>query len=147
MCWVTSAILSCVRGACKFTNCSAVRFCTRSRGLNSATSIISSITCGTGSLTRVGMWFHSFVVANLCCRNGFQHRWCDFFAKGVGRALLGRRLAFPRPMGCCALAHIILLLERPEEVLAARRALFLPHQDGAFCSHRGSLRRRSRLVL
>ena len=34
-----------------------------------------------------------FVVANLCHRNGFQHRWCENFAKDVGRASLGRRLA------------------------------------------------------
>ena len=38
-----------------------------------------------------------FVVASLCRRNGFQHRWCKDFAKDVGRALLGRRLASPVP--------------------------------------------------
>ena len=58
-----------------------------------------------------------------CRRNGFQHRWCKGFAKDV---------ALPEPVGCCASAHIIKLLERPEEVRAARRALFLPHQEGSF---------------
>ena len=37
----------------------------------------------------------------------------EMFAKDVGRALLGRRLALPGPMGCCAFAHIIQLLECP----------------------------------
>ena len=65
-----------------------------------------------------------FVVASLCRRNGFQHRWVKDFAKDVGRGLLGRRMAFPESMGCCALAFMIRLLERPEEVRAAWRALF-----------------------
>ena len=34
-----------------------------------------------------------FIVANRSRRNGFQHRWRKDFAKDVGRALLGRRLA------------------------------------------------------
>ena len=50
------------------------------------------------------------------CRNGSQHGWRKDFAKDVGRALLGRRVALPGPMGCCALAYNIHLLERLEEV-------------------------------
>ena len=44
-----------------------------------------------------------FVVASLCRRDGFQHRWRKDFAKYVGRALLGRRLAFPGSLGFCGL--------------------------------------------
>ena len=94
-----------------------------------------------------------FVVANRCRRNGFQHRWCEKFAKDVGGAQKGRRLALRGPMGCCALAHIILLLTRPEEVRAAQRALSSSSRR-SLSSDRGSavlspvsLRRRSRLVL
>ena len=61
-----------------------------------------------------------FVVYNVCRRNGFQHRWCEKFGKDVGWTPLGRRLVLPGPMGCGALAHIIQLLERPEEGRAAR---------------------------
>ena len=32
-------------------------------------------------------------------------------------------------MGCCAFAHIILLLKHPEEVRASRRALFLSQEE------------------
>ena len=46
----------------------------------------------------------------------------------MGRALLGRRLALPGPTGQCAFAHSIHLLERPGEVRAAWRALFVPYQ-------------------
>ena len=94
-----------------------------------------------------------FVVANRCRRNGFQHRWCEKCAKDVGGAQKGRRLALRGPMGCCALAHIILLLTRPEEVRAAQRALSSSSRR-SLSSDRGSavlspvsLRRRSRLVL
>ena len=51
---------------------------------------------------------------------------------------MGRRLTLPGPMGCCEFARIIQLLERSREVWAARRALVLPHQEGALCSYRGS---------
>ena len=61
-----------------------------------------------------------FVIANRCRRNGLQHRWCEDFAKDVGRATWGRRLALPGPMGCCAHAHIIQRLKCPAEVRAAR---------------------------
>ena len=59
------------------------------------------------------------VVASLCRRNGFQHRWRKDFAKDVGRALLGRRLAFPGPIGCCGYAHSVQRLERSGEARAA----------------------------
>ena len=51
------------------------------------------------------------VAASPCRRNGLQHRWCEDFAKDVGRAPLGRRLALPGPLGCCAFAYIFQLLE------------------------------------
>ena len=73
-----------------------------------------------------------FGVASLCRRNGLQRK---DFAKVVGRALLGRRLAL---RWRCALAHIIELLECPGEVRAARRALCLPHQGGALRPFKGS---------
>ena len=60
------------------------------------------------------------------------------FAKDVGRALLGRRTAKASgPVGQCAPAHSVHLLERPEEVWAAWRALFLPYQEGAGGFERG----------
>ena len=90
-------------------------------------------------VTRVGIWFHSlslpaFVVAMASSIAGVK-----ICAKDVGRARLGRRLALLGPMGCGALAHIIQLLERPGEVGAAWRGHFLPHQEGALCSYRGSV--------
>ena len=60
------------------------------------------------------------------------------FAKSVEFSLLGRRLALLGSMGRGAFAHMIQLLERPEEVRAARRAHFLLHQEGAIGSHEGS---------
>ena len=50
------------------------------------------------------------VVASPCRRNGLQHRWCKDFAKGVERALPGRRLALSGPMGRGAFTCIIQLL-------------------------------------
>ena len=42
--------------------------------------------------------FHSLSLpASICRRNGFQHRWRKDFARDVGRAPLGRRLAFLDP--------------------------------------------------
>ena len=35
--------------------------------------------------TRIGIWFLQFVVASLCRRNGFQHRWRKDFAKRCGK--------------------------------------------------------------
>ena len=60
--------------------------------------------------SRVGIWFHSLLLPAYV-----QHRRRKDFAKYVGRAILGRRLVFPGPMGCCAFAHIILLLGRPRK--------------------------------
>ena len=88
--------------------------------------------------TKVGIWFHRLSLPALCRRIGLQHRWREDFAKDVGRVLLGGRLALPRPIGCCALAHNVWRLERPEEVRAARRALVLSHQEGALCLLKGS---------
>ena len=59
------------------------------------------------------------------------------FSKGVGRAQLGRDLAFSGPLGCCGFAHSIQRLECSGEVRAARRALFLPHREGALRSYKG----------
>ena len=42
----------------------------------------------------------------------------------MGRAILGRRLALPGPMGQCASAHSIHLSRCSREVWAAWRALF-----------------------
>ena len=53
------------------------------------------------------------------------------FAKNVGKAVLGRRLVFLGPVGQCPLANSVHLLERSRRVCAARRALFLPCQEGA----------------
>ena len=47
------------------------------------------------------------------------------------RDLLGRRLASPGPVGQSPPAHSVHLSERPGEVWAAWRALFLPYQEGA----------------
>ena len=66
-----------------------------------------------------------FVVANFCRRNGFQHRSGKDFAKDVGRAQLWRRLALPGPMGCCALAHNILLVSVSPLSLRRRSGLVL----------------------
>ena len=42
------------------------------------------------------------------------------------------------PMGRCAFAHIIQLLECPGEVWNTQRAFLLPNQEGAGGSHEGS---------
>ena len=65
-----------------------------------------------------------FVVANLCRRNGFQHRWRKNFAKDAGRALLERGLAFSGPMECCGFTHNVKRLEHSREERVAWRALF-----------------------
>ena len=82
------------------------------------------------SLPGFSIWSHSVSMPAFVVAMSSQHRWRDDVARDVGRAILGRRLALPGPMGCCALAHIIHLVER-----AARRALFLP-QEGALCSYK-----------
>ena len=76
------------------------------------------------------------------------------FCKRCETGPMARRLAFPGPMQCCGFAHNVSRLEPSREVRAAWRALFLPHQEGALCSHKGSgvlsplfLRRRSGHVL
>ena len=56
-----------------------------------------------------------FVVANLCRRNGMQHRWREDLTKDVRSSLLGRRLALPGSMGRCAFGHIIQLLGMSEK--------------------------------
>ena len=66
-----------------------------------------------------------FVVANLCRRSGFQHRWREEFAKDVGWALFGKVLAFPGPLGCCGFARKVLRPECPWEVWAPWGALFI----------------------
>ena len=63
--------------------------------------------------------------------NGLQLCGQKDFAKDVGRAILGRRLALLGPVGQCAFAHSVHLLERSREVWDAWRALFLPSQEGA----------------
>ena len=79
-----------------------------------------------------GLAFGSkFLVACRVGCNCLQFCGCKYFAKDVGRALLGRRLALTGPMGQCASAHSIHLLERPGEVWAAWRPLFLPYQEAA----------------
>ena len=87
--------------------------------------------------TRVDIWFHRLSLSSFCLRDGVQHRWCENFAQDAGRALLGRGPAFSGPMGFCWFAHNSQRLECSGEVRAARRALFLPHQEGAVRSHRG----------
>ena len=52
--------------------------------------------------------------------------------------LLGRRLAFSGPMGCCGFAHNVQRLEGSREVWAAWRGLFLPHREGNLRSYKGS---------
>ena len=78
------------------------------------------------------------VVASLCRRNGLQHRRRKDFAKDVGWALLGRRLALPGSMGFGAFTHIIQLLECLRDIWATQRAFLLPHQEGASGSHEDS---------
>ena len=81
-----------------------------------------------------GLAFGSkLLVANRLDCNGPQFCGCQDFAKDAGRALLGRRLALPGSMGCCAFAHILQRVDCSREVWAARRALFLPQQEGALC--------------
>ena len=75
-----------------------------------------ALECLANSCLGLAFGFHKFVVA--CRRNGFQHRWRKvFFAKDVGRAVLGRRLALLGPVGCGALTYIIQLLECAGEML------------------------------
>ena len=71
------------------------------------------------------------LVASRVGCNGLQLCGCQDFAKDVGRAPLGRRLALPGPVGQCARVHSIHLLECPGEVWTAWRALFLAYQEGA----------------
>ena len=71
----------------------------------------------------LGLAFGSYrVVASRGGCNGLQFCGCQDFAKYVGRALLGKRLGLPGPMGRCAFAHVIQLLECPREVWATQRA-------------------------
>ena len=51
-----------------------------------------------------GFLVRSLVASRGDC-NGLQYCGREDFAKDVGRALLGRRLALPGSMGCCVLAH------------------------------------------
>ena len=67
-------------------------------------------------------------------------RRCRVFIYKMGEGPCWERgLALHGPMGCCPLTHIIQLLERPDEVRAAWRALFLPHQEGSFLSNKGGI--------
>ena len=59
------------------------------------------------------------LVASRVGANDLQFCGCQDVAKDVGRALLGRRLALPGPMGQCASAHSIHQMECPGEVWAA----------------------------
>ena len=63
--------------------------------------------------------------------NGLQLCGHMNFAKDVGKAVLGRRLALLGPVGQCAPAHSVQMLERSRAVWAAWRALFLPCKEGA----------------
>ena len=91
----------------------------------------------------LGLAFDSkLLVAILCRRNGFQHRWRKDFAEDVGRGppppLLGSRLALPGPVGRGASTHVMQLLERSGGIWATQRAFLLPHQEGASGSLDGS---------
>ena len=66
-----------------------------------------------------------------CGLHFFAVVWVPRFLQKMGRALLGRRLGCLDPLGQCASAHSIHLLECPREVWAAWRALFVPYQKGA----------------
>ena len=72
--------------------------------------------------------FGSYFIARRGGCNGMQYCGREDFCKVVGKALLGRRLTLPGPMGRCAFAHIIQLLECPGEVWATQRAFLLPYQ-------------------
>ena len=61
--------------------------------------------CGKNIVKILTFGFADCRCQSLCLRNGVQRRWFEKFAKDVGRALLGRGLAFSRPMGCCGVAH------------------------------------------
>ena len=58
--------------------------------------------------------------------------------KEVGRALLGRRLAFPDPLDVVRFAHVIQLLACPGEMWATHRSFLLLYREGAGGSHEGS---------
>ena len=64
-----------------------------------------------GKLVRRWQLVSQCVNASPCRRNGVQHRRCEDFAKDVGRALLGRRLANAWPKGRGAFAYIFQPLE------------------------------------
>ena len=79
--------------------------------------------------------------------------WAQELCKDVGKTVLGRRLAWLGPVGQCAPAYSVHLLERSREVRAAWRALFLLCKEGVGGGfERGvaktpeSLRKRSRRV-
>ena len=52
-------------------------------------------------------------------------------AESLGKALLGKSVAFSGPLGCCGNAYDSQQLEYPQEVRATWRALLLPHQERA----------------
>ena len=86
----------------------------------------------------VGIWFHSlslptFVVAKAFSIAGakiLQNMWAGPSWAGVWPYLDPWDVVRLRTSSC--------FLERPEEVRAARRALFLPHQVGALRPYKGS---------
>ena len=75
------------------------------------------------SLLGLAFGFHSLSLLAFVVAMAFSIAGAKL-CKICGKALLGRRLALPGPMGCCAFAHIIQRLQCPGEVRAARRALF-----------------------
>ena len=78
-----------------------------------------------------GFWVRSLVASRGGC-NGLQYCGREGFAKDVGRALLGRRLALPGPVGRCAFAHLILL--QHVRNLPARCSLVTPWHHYTFSS-------------
>ena len=89
-------------------------------------------------LIRVEHLVSQCVVASLCRRSGFRHRWRKVFAKYVGTEPAGKASALPGSMGRGAFTQIIKLLECPGEIWATQRAFLLPHQEGVSGSYEGS---------
>ena len=97
-------------------------------------ALAKALECLENSFFRVGIWFHSlslpaFVVAIACSIVGAK------ICKRCGKGPIGKAsgLTWTHVMLCVCAQH-----PASGEIRVARRALFLPHQEGASCSHKGS---------
>ena len=77
----------------------------------------------------VEVWAHSSLLSRRVWSMMAVSAVCAKSPHKCGRALMGRRLALPGPVGCCAFAHDSEHLERPKEVWAVWRALLLLFEE------------------